>query len=103
MHAGGTESLGARTVRGFLWSYGSFAGVRLLALASTAVLARLLSPRDFGLVALALVFTGVLAAIRDFGVNEALVVAGDDDVSEQADTAFFFSVLLGARFGLVVA
>jgi O-antigen/teichoic acid export membrane protein len=100
---GDRESLGARAFRAAVWSYGSFAGVRLLALASTGVLARLLSPRDFGLVALALIFTAALDSIRDFGVNDALIVAGDDDVHEQANTAFAFTLLLGVGLALVVA
>ena len=97
-----TPSLGARAFRGALWSYGSFTGVRLLSLASTAALARLLSPRDFGLVALALIFTAALDSMRDFGVNEALIVARDDEVREQANTAFTFTVLLGVGLALVV-
>lgn len=86
-----------------LWSYTSLVGVRLLVLVWTAVLAHLLSPRDFGLVALALIFTTILDAIRDLGVNEALVVAGDDEVDEQADTAFSFTVLVATGLALLVA
>jgi O-antigen/teichoic acid export membrane protein len=97
------RSLGARTVRGVLWTYGSFAGVRLVTLASTAVLARLLSPRDFGLVALALIFTAALDSVRDLGLNEALIVSKDDDLAEDAETAFCFTVLMGAALALVVA
>lgn len=90
-------------MRGLAWSYGSLVGVRLLVLASTAVLARLLSPREFGLVALALIFTSVLDAVRDLGVNQALVVATDDEVGAQAQTAFSFTILIGAGLALVVA
>ena len=64
-----TSALGTRTIRGVMWSYASLAGVRLLVLASTAVLARLLTPHEFGLVALALIFTTVFDALRDLGFN----------------------------------
>jgi hypothetical protein len=37
-----------------VWAYGSYVGGRLLVLGSTVVLARVLTPDDFGLVALAL-------------------------------------------------
>ena len=99
--AGATAGVGARAIRGVVWSYVSLAGVRLLVLVWTAVLARLLAPREFGLVALALIFTTIFDAVRDVGVNQALVVAGRDDVDRQAQTAFRFSLLLA--LGLAAA
>jgi O-antigen/teichoic acid export membrane protein len=86
-----------------LWSYGSLTGTRLLILLSTTVLARLLAPRDFGLVALALVFTTLLDALRDLGLNPALVVAGDDDLDEQAGTAFSVTLLIGIGLAVLIA
>jgi PST family polysaccharide transporter len=86
-----------------LWAYGSYVGGRLLVLVTTAVLARLLSPADFGLVALALVFTALLESVADLGVGQALVIVrGDeDDVRSRAHTAFTFSVILGAALTLL--
>ncbi len=49
------ESLSGRVMRAGLWVVGARMGGRLLAAAGTLVLARLLTPHDFGLVALALV------------------------------------------------
>ncbi len=95
--------LGTRTVRGALWTYGSLTGVRVVTLGATAVLTRLLSPRDFGLVALALIFTAALDSIRDLGVNDALIVSPDGDLAEDADTAFWFTLLMGCGLGLAVA
>lgn len=46
---------------------------RLLGLASTMILARLLVPADFGLVAMAMVFVGLLDVVLDLGVGAALV------------------------------
>lgn len=82
------------------WAYGSYVGGQVLVLLGTAVLARLLAPRDFGLVALALVFVTILETIKDLGVTQALVIAKDD---EAADTAFLVSVGLGGVLALVVA
>jgi O-antigen/teichoic acid export membrane protein len=99
------HSLGTRTSRGMLWAYGSYVGGRLLVLISTAILARLLDPTDFGLVALALIFTALLESVSDLGVGQALVVfRGDEErVLEQAETAFVFSVVLGAGLTAVTA
>jgi O-antigen/teichoic acid export membrane protein len=99
------HSLGTRTSRGMLWAYGSYVGGRLLVLVSTAILARLLNPRDFGLVALALIFTALLESVSDLGVGQALVVVrGDDEhVAERAETAFVFTVAMGAGLTILTA
>ena len=46
---------------------------RLLGLVSTLILARLLVPEDFGLVAMAMVIAGLLDVLLDLGVSAALV------------------------------
>jgi PST family polysaccharide transporter len=78
-------------------------GGRLLVLASTAILARLLSPSDFGLVALALMFMTLLDTVSDLGVGKALVIVGEDAVLERAETVFAISVAMGAVLTLVTA
>jgi O-antigen/teichoic acid export membrane protein len=47
-----------RTLAGMAWVYGAYVVSRLMVLLITAILARLLGPDDFGLVALALSFMG---------------------------------------------
>src|SRR5919197_6773319 len=91
-----SHTLGTRTLRGMLWAYGSYVGGRFLVLVSTAILAHLLDPEDFGLVALALVFTALLESVSDLGVGQALIIVRGDDaeVDRRAETAFAFSVVL---------
>jgi O-antigen/teichoic acid export membrane protein len=96
-------SIGARTVRGMFWAYGSFVAGRSLTLVSTAILARLLDPRDFGLVALALIFTALLETVADLGLSQALVVTREEEVRDRADTVFLASIGLGAVLTAVVA
>ena len=47
--------------------------VKLLGLASSAILARLLMPEDYGLVAIAMVAVGIMNVLFEFGVETALV------------------------------
>jgi lipopolysaccharide exporter len=94
--------LGARTARGMLWAYGSYVGGRFLVLVATAILARLLAPDDFGVVALALVFTGLLSTVRDFGVTQALVIVQEEELGDRANSVFVFSVLLGFALSAVI-
>jgi lipopolysaccharide exporter len=100
---GAASSLGTRTLRGMFWAYGSYVGGRVLVLFSTAILARILAPDDFGLVALALIFIALLETVADLGVGQALIIAPDDEVKTRAETAWLFSVALGAGLALLTA
>ncbi len=66
-------------VRGVLWQAISFGLGRALTLVATIVLARLLTPTEFGLVALALVFVTFAEYLTDLGVAQALVYFERDE------------------------
>ncbi|MDX6700712.1 MAG: hypothetical protein QOF26_938, partial [Baekduia sp.] len=96
-------SIGTRTIRGMLWAYGSYIGGRLLVLVSTAILARLLTPSDFGLVALALTFMAFLDTVKDLGLTQALIGAGSEEAEERTQTVFVWTVALGTVLAIVAA
>jgi O-antigen/teichoic acid export membrane protein len=56
--------LGGRTLRGMAWAYGSYVGLRLTTVITTAILARLLTPKDFGVVAIAITFMTFLEMLQ---------------------------------------
>jgi PST family polysaccharide transporter len=85
------------------WAYGSFVAGRTLTLVATAILAHLLTPREFGLVALALVFMLLLETLSDLGVSQALVIVEKEHEEEQADTVFVWSALFGVVLSAVTA
>lgn len=60
-------------VGGVLWQATSYLAGKLVVLVATVVLARLLAPREFGLVGLALVFIGYADVMSDLGVAQALI------------------------------
>jgi PST family polysaccharide transporter len=66
------------------------------------VLARLLGPKDFGLVGMVTAFTGVLTLFRDFGLSSAAVQRATV-TDEQISTLFWINVAFGALLGLVTA
>jgi O-antigen/teichoic acid export membrane protein len=68
-------SLAQSAASGAKWSVVSVAGRRLVTFLTSVVLARLLSPADFGLVAMAAVFVGFLELLRDMGTGTAIVQA----------------------------
>jgi lipopolysaccharide exporter len=97
------HGIGTRTLRGMFWAYGAYFGGRLVVLGSTAVLARLLSPRDFGLVALALVFMTFMDALQDLGLGEALIVSSPGEETDRAQTVFSWTVVFGFSLTVLTA
>jgi PST family polysaccharide transporter len=67
------RGLARAAVGGLVWQGLSFFAGKLLVLASTVILARLLTPTDFGVVAIALVFITYADVVTDLGVAQALV------------------------------
>lgn len=72
-----------------------------LQLVSTAVLARLLSPGDYGLAALVMAVTGFAAILVDAGVASS-VIQREDLTSTYLSTAIWFSTLISAGVTIVV-
>ena len=67
---------------------------------SLVLLARLLGPKDFGLVGMVTAFTGVLALFRDFGLSSA-AVQRTTVTEEQISTLFWINILFGVLLALV--
>jgi O-antigen/teichoic acid export membrane protein len=78
---------------------GAFFALRVGAL---MVLARLLSPRDFGLVGMVTALTGVLNLFRDFGLSTA-TVQRETVTQEQVSTLFWINILAGVILGFVLS
>lgn len=89
----------SRVIKGALWLGSSRVLVNLLGLASTLALARLLTPADFGLVALAEAVFVIVGAMTELSLAQSLVQHRDPK-SHHFDTAFTLnlarSTLLGA-------
>lgn len=86
-----SPGLARRAVGGVIWQALSFSLGKLFTLISTIILARLLVPEDFGIVALALVFITYAQVLTDLGVAQALVYLPEDD--RQNDAALTLSLL----------
>jgi O-antigen/teichoic acid export membrane protein len=94
------QDLKARTIRGGLARLCAQGVGFVLQVGSLIVLARLLNPKDFGLVGMVTAFTGVLMWFRDFGLSAAAVQR--KSVSrEQISTLFWINIVVGVILGLV--
>src|SRR5262245_15294636 len=67
----------------------------ILRLASFMILARLLTPEDFGLIAMVAVFTAFLNLLRDFGLSTATVLR-QTIIPELMSTLFWINIFVGA-------
>jgi len=92
-----TSSMGKGLLRGSMLSYGSFIISKGLVYLSTLALARLLAPRDFGLVGYALLSISLLDVMKDLGVTTALTYRQDVGDDEAGD-AFTLNVASGLAF-----
>ena len=89
-----------RVARGLTWTLVDTWGSQVLGLVVFAVLTRLLSPEDFGLVALAAVFVALGQVFIDAGLGDA-VIQRASLTRRQINTAFVSAVLIGS--GLCLA
>src|SRR5262245_65538655 len=96
------KDLKEKTIRGGSARLCSQVATLLLRVGSLALLARLLDPKDFGLVGMVTAFTGVLNLFRDFGLSSATVQRGQVS-DDQVSTLFWINVLVGVFLGLLRA
>jgi len=94
------QDLKQKVIRGGLARLCAQAANFAARLVSLMILARLLSPKDFGLVGMVTAFTGVLDLFRDFGLSAAAVQRASV-TEEQISSLFWINILIGALLGLV--
>ncbi len=88
-------SLGTRAARSAAISLATQGGRILIQTASTAILARLLTPTDYGLLALVVAVVGVGEILRDFGLSSAAIQARTLS-TQQRDNLFWINTGIGA-------
>ncbi|HYG99964.1 MAG TPA: lipopolysaccharide biosynthesis protein [Terriglobales bacterium] len=86
--------LDRRLMHGIAWSGGVKYLTQFLSWASALIVARLLTPSDYGLVAMATVYLGFVTLVSEFGVGAAVVTLRDL-TEEQLEQLNSFSLLLG--------
>ena len=88
-------TVSTRAARGAAWLGASFATAQLISFATTIVLARLLRPADFGVVAMANLMLAFVGPLHDSGLAAAFV-ARRDRVGECAATLAWTTPVSGA-------
>lgn len=93
------ENLGKRAVSGGFLTAGAQGAKFVLNLLSAAALARLLSPKEFGLVGMVLAVTGLLGLFKELGLSTA-TVQKETITQEQVSNLFWINVGLSGAVGV---
>lgn len=101
MASASTDPARGHLLRGSAWMIAMRWAIRAFGLVSTVVLARLLAPEDFGVVAMAMVVVGFLEVFTHTGVDLALI-RDTNATREHYDTAWTFEILQAAVLALAL-
>ncbi|HET7102974.1 MAG TPA: lipopolysaccharide biosynthesis protein [Terracidiphilus sp.] len=94
------ENIGHRAVSGGFVTFGAQATKMVLNIGAAAVLARLLSPRDFGLVGMVLAVTAVVGVFKELGLSTA-TVQRDTITQEQVSNLFWINVVFSCTLAAI--
>lgn len=92
---------GAHMLRGSAWLIGLRWAMRLIGVISTIILARLLSPQDFGIVAVAMILVGLFEMLNLTG-QAAAIVRHEAPSREHYDSAWTVSLCIGVAIAIAI-
>lgn len=97
-----SPSLRKQTITGFKWSFVNQFGSQFLNLLISIVLARILGPEEYGLIAMITVFTGLATLFLDFGFGNALIYK-KDVTNLDWSSVFWVNLIIGVLIFVILA
>jgi PST family polysaccharide transporter len=94
--------LGRQSLHGGVFSIASKGIIVFVQVGSQVILARILAPSDFGLVAMVAAFTGFIPVLSDLGTRDAAVQRASI-TEHEVSALFWLTVGIGAALGLMLA
>ena len=95
------ESLKEKTAKGLFWGGMNNGMQQLLGLVFGIILGRLLSPSDYGLIAMITIFSLIATALQNSGFSTALVNEKEPKDSDY-NSVFWFNILMGASIYIIL-
>lgn len=95
------DSLKNKTVKGVLWSGIERFSVQGVTFVVTLIIARILSPQDYGLVGMLAVFIGVASSLVESGFSQALIRKQDRTETDNS-TVFYFNIVISFAFYVIL-
>lgn len=86
------SNLSHATIRGTAWTYAAFYSGKLIVFLATALLARILTREDFGVVGYIVTLLSVLDVIKDLGIGSAVIYYRED--RHAVSTAFWLGLII---------
>ena len=96
-----SEGITARAKTGAVWSVLELLTTRLMGLVSLLVLARLLGPDDFGVVAAIVVLLSFIELAGDAGMKASVVYEQESTITTRVQTAFTVSLIASSTLTVV--
>lgn len=88
-------------MKGAAWTIGLRWSIRILGFLNTVIMARILVPEDYGIVAMAFLILGLIQALVDFGATTALL-RKNEVTRDEIDSAWTLRVIQGFIVGLLL-
>lgn len=88
-------------ITNFIWRFAERSGAQLVTFVVSIVLARLLMPEDYGIIALVTVFTNIMQVFVDSGLGTALIQKKDADDLDFS-SVFYFNFIVCITLYLVM-
>lgn len=95
------ENLRKKAFYGILWSYVNKFTTIFLNIVPAMVLARLLSPSEYGLIAMTAIFTGIAYQLADGGFGNALIQKKNTDHLDYCSVFYFNLFICGIIYALL--
>lgn len=96
------EGVAGRAIRGGAFTVGSQASQFIIGLLATMVMARLLTPRDYGLIGMVTVVTGFLTIFKDIGLSR-VTIQRNVLTHDEASSLFWINGAVGVVIALLTA
>ncbi len=86
------DNIKNKTISGLIWQYAEKCGAEIILFIVSIILARILTPEDYGVIGLITVFISIANVFATSGMGQALVQRKDPDSTDYS-TVFFYSIV----------
>lgn len=95
-----SESLRSKSVNGVKWSAVENLSIQIIQFVFGLIMARILSPQDYGMIGMIVVFIAIGQTFTESGFANALIQK-KDRTNQDYSTAFYFNIAIGLIFYLI--
>ena len=96
-----TLNIRKKMISGLLWSVVERFGQQVIQFVITIIIARILTPADYGLIGMIAIFMGISYSFIDSGFEQALIQRQNTTKKDES-TIFYFNIILGFIFFIII-